>query len=70
MNTQKYVVSFLFVSCLINKLNGISPCVFDLNPKGIIDLSSVGHVDGSPAWKSIPPETSDKHGICDYHLIS
>lgn len=69
MNTQKNVV-FLFCVFLViylpNKLNAIGPCSFDLDLKGVIDLSSVGRVDGKPAWKDITPERSDDHGNCSY----
>ncbi|CAF1445542.1 unnamed protein product, partial [Rotaria sordida] len=27
----------------------------------VIDLTSVGHVDGTPAWKNIVPDLSDSH---------
>ncbi len=72
MNTQKNVaclLSFFLVLYLPNKLNAVGPCIYDLSPKGIIDLTSVGRTDGTPMWKNIPPEKYDAHGNYFNHLL-
>jgi hypothetical protein len=73
MRTQKNVSSllmFLLLLHLTKKSNSADPCVYDLNPKGKIDLSTVGHKDGTPLWKSITPEKGDGHGKCGYYLLA
>ena len=52
----------LFLSLAYRSQSLPDSCVYDLNPKGIIDLTSIGRVDGTPAWKNIPPEKLDAHG--------
>jgi len=72
MSVPKNVVLLLSFFLLLhqpNKLNAVDPCIYDLNTKGIIDLTSIGHVDGTPVWKNIPPEISDMHGNCHYYLF-
>ena len=67
MNSRKdvaFLLSFFFFLQLSNRLNAVDPCIYDLNAKGIIDLTSIGHVDGTPVWKNILPDKSDNHGIC------
>ncbi|CAF5184529.1 unnamed protein product, partial [Rotaria magnacalcarata] len=63
MTAQKNVVllSCLLLVYLPNQLISVDPCVFDLHAKGIIDLTGVGHVDGTPAWKNVKPVKDDKH---------
>ncbi|CAF0928293.1 unnamed protein product [Adineta steineri] len=64
MNILKNIFSillFVLALCLRDQLNARTPCIYDLNPKGIIDLTSVGRMDGTPAWKNVHPEISDKH---------
>ncbi len=72
MNRQINVVS-LFLLCVLlglpNELNAVDACIFDLDPKGVIDLTSVGRVDGTPAWKNVHPEIDDKHGKYEYDLF-
>ncbi len=73
MSIQEYVaflLSFILVLHLPNKLNAITPCIYDTNPKGIIDLTSVGRTDGIPMWKNIPSSSGDLHGNCSCHVIS
>ncbi len=73
MNIQEYVaflLSFFLVLHLPNKLNAVTPCIYDANPRGIIDLTTVGRRDGIPMWKNIVPQQSDGHGNCHCHLIS
>lgn len=56
-------LSFFLLSYLPNQLNGVSPCIYDINPKGVIDLTGIGRIDGTPKWKDIEPEKDDQHGI-------
>ena len=73
MHTRRniaWLFSFSLFLSLPYRLQSIDPCVYDLNPKGTIDLTSVGHVDGTPAWKNIAPEKSDNHRNLENRLFS
>ncbi|CAM4890598.1 unnamed protein product [Rotaria socialis] len=63
MTAQKTLVlfSYLLLVYLPNQLISVDPCVFDLHAKGIIDLTGVGRVDGTPAWKNVKPVKDDQH---------
>ncbi|CAF3349978.1 unnamed protein product [Rotaria socialis] len=63
MTAQKTLVLFLYLLLvyLPNQLISVDPCVFDLHAKGIIDLTGVGRVDGTPAWKNVKPVKDDQH---------
>ena len=53
---------FFFFFLLINKSSGVNgPCIYDSNPKGVIDLTRVGNKDGTARWKYMDPEVSDDH---------
>ncbi|UJR11406.1 hypothetical protein I4U23_015586 [Adineta vaga] len=60
-NVVVVLISFIFFFNLLNISNAVDPCIYDLNPKGIIDLTSVGHKDGTPVWKDVFPERKDDH---------
>ncbi len=60
MNIQENVASLLFY--VLNKSNSVGPCVYDINPKCLIDLSSVGRQDGIPLWKNMLSNISDDYG--------
>lgn len=66
MNIQENVSSlvlFILVLLLLNKRYvAIGPCIYDLDARGVIDLTSVGRNDGTPAWKNVVPSVSDDHG--------
>jgi hypothetical protein len=65
MNAKKnvaFLLSFFLLLYLTKESNSSDPCVYNLNAKGIIDLTSIGNVDGTPVWKNIIPEKSDGHG--------
>jgi hypothetical protein len=65
MNAKKnvaFLLSFFLLSYLTKESNSFDPCIYNSNAKGIIDLTSIGNVDGTPAWKNIIPEKSDGHG--------
>jgi hypothetical protein len=74
MNIQANVASLLssfLVLHLVNKSNALAdPCIYDSDPKGIINITSLGRVDGTPMWKNIHPNTSDDHGKCNFYFIS
>jgi len=72
MSNEKHItflVSFILVLNLIEKLNSVDPCKHDVNKKGIIDLTTVSRVNGTPQWKNLDPETIDGHGNSAYHII-
>ena len=65
----RYVI-FLLVLQLVNISNAVvGPCIYDANPKGIINLTSVGRTDGTPRWKDQNPDVHDDHGKSSCHLI-
>ncbi|CAF5140161.1 unnamed protein product, partial [Rotaria sp. Silwood1] len=63
MHARKNVIllSFFLLLCLPDSSDSVDPCIHDVNLKGVIDLTSVGHMDGTPAWKNAVPDMSDKH---------
>jgi len=72
MNMQENVASlllFFLLFYLLHKSNAVDSCVYDINPKGIIDLSSVGRQDGTPLWKNVDPIMFDNHGKYIHHII-
>jgi hypothetical protein len=72
MNIQGNVaslLSFFLVLHLLSKSNAVSPCIYDLDARGVIDLTSVGRNDGTPMWKNVNPAWSDDHGKCSCHVI-
>jgi hypothetical protein len=73
MSTQKNVASLLSFFLLLhlpNKLNAVGPCIYDLDPRGVIDLTPIGNKDGTARWEYVDPQMSDGHGNCGCHLIS
>jgi hypothetical protein len=72
MNMQENVaslLSFFLLFYLLHKSNAVGPCVYDINPKGLIDLSSIGRQDGTPLWKNVDPSIFDNHGKYIHHII-
>lgn len=68
MKMRFIFLCILVVKLLINESRGApGPCLYDINPRGVIDLSSVGNQDGTPRWRSIQPVPSDNHG--NYYLF-
>ncbi|CAF0984760.1 unnamed protein product [Adineta steineri] len=62
MIARKNVAFLLFLFLhQFNILNAEDPCIYNLNTKGTIDLTSVGRTDGAPMWKDVTPTTSDNH---------
>ncbi|CAF3816470.1 unnamed protein product [Adineta steineri] len=53
--------TFFLLLHLPHKLTSENPCIYKLNGKGVIDLTSVGRIDGTPGWKRITPEKTDGH---------
>ncbi len=67
MNIQENVaslLSFFLLLHLLNKSNAVvGPCLYDINPRGVIDFTSIGRMDGLPRWKDLNPAKFDGHGI-------
>lgn len=62
MNAYNIVfLTSLLLSYLTDQLISANACVYNGHDKGIIDLSTVGNVDGTPMWKDLSPETPDDH---------
>ena len=51
----------LFI-CLCIEVFADDPCRFE-GPKGIIDLTSLGRIDGKPAFFDLIPTTGSNYGI-------
>jgi len=72
MNMQENVaslLSFFLLLQLLHKLNAVGPCVYDINPKGIIDISSIGRQDGTPLWKNVDSSVGYGHGKYIHYII-
>ena len=50
-------ISFVFIAFLLfNGTTSEDPCKYEMPGKGIINLSSIGKIDGTPFWKDVPSE--------------
>ena len=74
MNIQEnvaYLLSFFLILYLVNESNAVvDPCIYSSDPRGIINITSLGRADGMPMWKNIHPNSSDNHGKCNYYFMS
>ena len=66
MLSQNHLVSlplfFLVILCFPKESFTVTPCLYDINEKGVIDITSIGRVDGTPRWKNQNPQITDQHG--------
>ncbi len=67
MNIRENVASLLLY--VLHKSNSVGPCVYDINPKCIIDLTNVGRQDGIPLWKNMFLNISDGYGKYIRHIV-
>lgn len=54
----------LVILCFPKESSTVTPCLYDINEKGVIDITSIGRVDGTPKWKNQNPQITDQHGKC------
>lgn len=66
MNIRENVASLLSLLLLLQLLNKSNaaggPCIYEDSSRGIIDITDVGHTDGTPRWKNQNPSQADGHG--------
>ena len=69
---QRMNFGFFFVILIVqlNKSKGIeNSCVYNSSSYGIIDLTQLGHKDGTPRWKNQIPDLPEQHGFILFDLI-
>ncbi|CAF3933535.1 unnamed protein product [Rotaria sordida] len=62
MATDIVLLEILGVILIFNIIIADDPCKYETPNKGLIDLSSIGKMDGTPVWKDIPPDKTENYG--------
>ncbi|CAF1588949.1 unnamed protein product [Rotaria sp. Silwood1] len=66
MTTDIVLSEILGVILIFNVIIADDPCKYEIPNKGLIDLSSIGKMDGTPVWKDIPPDKTENYGNLVY----
>ncbi|CAF1555366.1 unnamed protein product [Rotaria sordida] len=61
MATDIVLLEILGVILIFNIIIADDPCKYETPNKGLIDLSSIGKMDGTPVWKDIPPDKTENY---------